>query len=775
MIAFVTPETADAFADSLARSWTLPFWPTLALLITAAIYARGWRVAQSTRAPELPLWRAFCFYAGLGSAWLAIASPLDALGGLLLLAHMVQHLVLMSVAPPLLILGAPQVPLLRGLPRSWVRDFVGPLSIAPGIKILRRVLGHPVTAWLTMNVAYLGWHVPAAYEVALRSSAWHEVEHACFLLSSLLFWHVVLVPWPARPHWSRWAAIPYLVSADIVNTALSAFLVFSGRVLYPTYAAAPRVSGLSAAQDQAAAGAFMWVVGSAIYWVPTIAITLALLSRKTQPRTAARMGHGLVTIGGGLAPGTALRPPPVFDLLRLPLLGALLRSRYGRPALQALSLGVITIVIVDGFVGHPMAAMNLAGVVPWNIVRALAVLALVFVGNLFCMACPFTLPREIARRLGGGRLRWPAWLRTKWIAMALMVLFFFGYERFALWNSPVLTAWLLIGYLGAAFAIDAVFRGASFCKYICPIGQFNFAASLVSPTILRVRSEAVCGTCQNHDCIRGNQQQRGCELDLYLPTKHSNADCTLCMDCVKACPHDNIGLLPRPRTVELLSTHPTASLGRLARRPDLAFAVLVLVFASFANAAVMVAPGASLLTWLGSRVPVLATVSGSLLAVVVAGATAASLVWAASLALRSAEAAPSQEAFGRTAMALLPLGLAMWAAHLLFHLAMALPSLPPLFAQTLGDLHIATIAPQWQAPAVSNGNTLLEVQMILLGMGLIGTITVAWRAAGRSGLRVARRFAAVAPLALLALGLYGLGFWLLLAPMQMRGVMMGAM
>ena len=119
----MNPELSDA----IAASWSLPLWPTLALLLTALLYWRGWRVARLTRAAELPAWRPACFFLGLAAVWLAIASPLDALGGLLLLAHMAQHLVLMSIAPPLLLLGAPQVPLLRGLPRSWARDAVGPV------------------------------------------------------------------------------------------------------------------------------------------------------------------------------------------------------------------------------------------------------------------------------------------------------------------------------------------------------------------------------------------------------------------------------------------------------------------------------------------------------------------------------------------------------------------------------------------------------------------------------------------------------------------------
>ena len=180
-------------------------------------------------------------------------------------------------------------------------------------------------------------------------------------------------------------------------------------------------------------------------------------------------------------------------------------------------------------------------------------------------------------------------------------------SAFALWNSPARTAWLLIAYIGAAFLVDSFFRGASFCKYVCPIGQFNFVGSLISPTTLKIRSAATCDTCATRDCIRGNERQRGCELELYLPEKRSNADCTLCMDCVKACPHDNIGILPRSMTQDVLASEPTSSLGRLSRRTDVAAVALVLVVAGFANAAAMVGPGVSFLAAAGRRLPWLAT------------------------------------------------------------------------------------------------------------------------------------------------------------------------
>jgi cytochrome c oxidase assembly factor CtaG/ferredoxin len=756
----VNPELSDA----IAASWSVPLWATLSLLLTAIIYWRGWRLARLTRSGELPPWRAACFFAGLATVWLAIASPLDVLGNWLLLAHMTQHLLLMSVAPPLLLLGAPTVPLLRGLPRGWVRDGLGPLFTSRMIHAIARFVTHPATGWIAMNVSYLGWHVPAAYELALRSPAWHEVEHACFLLTSLLFWWTVLQPWPSRAHWSRWAVVPYLVTADLANTALSAFLAFSNQVLYPTYAVAPRISGLTAMQDQAAAGAFMWVVGSAIYLVPAIGVTLSLLSHR-RPR------HALVTIGGAPAAGKVQAAP--VDLLRMPIVGALLRARYGRQSLQAASLLVMCIVIAHGFAGHPMAAMNLAGVLPWNILRALGILALLFAGNLFCMACPFTLPRELGRRFGWARFRWPQWLRVKWIGIGVMLAFFFGYERFALWNSPARTAWLLIAYVGAAFLVDTFFRGASFCKYVCPIGQFNFVGSLISPTTLQIHSASTCSTCTTRDCIRGNTQQRGCELELYLPEKRSNADCTLCMDCVKACPHDNIGIMPRSMTQDVLASEPTSSLGRLHRRIDLAVAALVLVFAGFANAVAMVGPGGAFLAAAGRRLPWLTTDMGSFTGVVVVTMMAVGIVWLVSQVARGGE--PRRETFGRGALVLVPLGMGMWAAHLAFHLVMGAPALLPLVEQAAQDFGLHGLgAPLWGAGAmVLQGNGLLQLQLLFLDAGLLLSLYLAWRTVAATP--IARRLLAVAPLALLTIALYAFGFWVLLQPMQMRGVMMGAM
>jgi putative membrane protein len=259
-------------------SWTLPPFAVAGLIASALLYLRGWQKIRRTRPHLFPSWRAGCFLGGLFSLYIAVGSPVDALDDVLLFAHMTQHLIFMSVAPPLLLLGAPAVPLLRALPRWLIRTVLGPLFRAPILHRLFRLLTHPVFAWLAMNITYLGWHLPPAYELALRSEGWHTVEHACFFFTGLLFWFPVIQPWPSVSRGSRWAMMPYLVGADLVNTAFSASLTFAGRVIYPSYAAAPRVFAISPLGDQAAAGALMWVIGSIFYLVPVAVIALHLLS-----------------------------------------------------------------------------------------------------------------------------------------------------------------------------------------------------------------------------------------------------------------------------------------------------------------------------------------------------------------------------------------------------------------------------------------------------------------------------------------------------------------
>jgi putative membrane protein len=278
MVLCIAQFEADPLPANLLTAWSFPVGPFIGLAVATLVYIRGWSAAHKSRPTELPSWRAACFIAGILSLWIALASPIDALDDYLLASHMIQHFILMSVAPPLIALGAPTVPFLRGLPRFIIRILSRPVFQARWLRSTFHVVTHPAFAWLAMNIAYLGWHVPMMFELTFRSERIHDLEHVTFFLTSLVFWWVVLAPWPSRMPWQRWTMIPYLLSADILNTVLSGVLCFSGRVLYPTYAVAERVSSLTPLQDQVAAGAEMWVLNSAVFLVPAVLIVMQLLS-----------------------------------------------------------------------------------------------------------------------------------------------------------------------------------------------------------------------------------------------------------------------------------------------------------------------------------------------------------------------------------------------------------------------------------------------------------------------------------------------------------------
>ena len=276
-------------AQAILHSWSSPIWVDVTLSLTALVYVRGWLSIRNLLPDVIPIWRLAAFLSGLLSLWMAIGSPLEAFDDVSLAAHMVQHLLLMAVAPPLVLLGAPSLPFLRGLPQWIVRRAVGPLLRCAPVKWLGHFLTNPAICWLVATIALIGWHVPAAFELALRSDAWHDVEHICFLTTSLLFWWPAIQPFPSGSTWTRWFIPLYLFLGTLPGGALGAFLTFCDRVLYPSYAAAPRVFGVSPLEDQVIAGALMWVFGTFVYTVPAIAITLQLLAPPSEPSPRRRI------------------------------------------------------------------------------------------------------------------------------------------------------------------------------------------------------------------------------------------------------------------------------------------------------------------------------------------------------------------------------------------------------------------------------------------------------------------------------------------------------
>jgi putative membrane protein len=259
------------------ESTGLPVALALAMAVVALVYGRGWFHLRRFVPDIASAWRPIAFLGGMLAIWLAAGSPLAAYDHELLSVHMVQHLLLSVVAAPLLLLGAPGVPLLHGVP--WiVLGGLATLLRSPSVRSLSRLLVQPAVCWSVAMAVFIWWHTPAIFDLALRSEYWHAVEHASFLASGLLFWWPVVQPWPSAPTWPRWSIPLYLFLATLPCDALSAFLAFSDRVVYPGYLSATRHAGLTALQDQERAGALMWLTVTIAYVIPAVVITIKVLS-----------------------------------------------------------------------------------------------------------------------------------------------------------------------------------------------------------------------------------------------------------------------------------------------------------------------------------------------------------------------------------------------------------------------------------------------------------------------------------------------------------------
>jgi polyferredoxin len=481
----------------------------------------------------------------------------------------------------------------------------------------------------------------------------------------------------------------------------------------------------------------------------------------------------------------ATEPARGIDVLRWPGIGAFLRWRHARSSVQLALLAVAVLLVVHGLTGPDLAPANLSTVLTWVHYRGLLVIALLAAGNLFCAGCPFILVRDWGRRLHVPSRVWPARLRGKWLAIALFVAVLFSYELFDLWALPRATAVLVLAYFAAALAVDLIFKGASFCKHLCPVGQFNFVASTMSPLELRVKDAGTCQACRTEDCIAGRRApaspavvvQRGCELGLFLPAKIGNLDCTFCLDCVQACPRDNIALTDRAPGMELADGRLRSAIGRLQGRADVAVLSVVFTFGAMLNAFAMVSPVYRLEAWLGGALGTTSelVVLGCVFVVALGGLPAVLLGSAA--AVTRAVAPAGIESLGsvvvRYAYGLVPFGFGMWLAHYGFHFLTGALTIGPVTQSAAIDLFgwPALGAPLWGWAGMRPG-AVLPIQLGFIALGTMGSLAVTHLISMRD--RADRPVRATAPWAVLFVVFAAAAIWILLQPMEMRGVELGA-
>lgn len=463
-------------------------------------------------------------------------------------------------------------------------------------------------------------------------------------------------------------------------------------------------------------------------------------------------------------------------------MGRLLAWRHSRTLLQIPLLIVSVVMVLHGLLGPSLSPKNMATVLTWVHFRGALVLILLAAGNFFCLACPFMLVRNLARKLFKPRFNWPRALRNKWLSVVLFAAILFVYELFDLWASPWWTAWLIVGYFGAILAIDGLFKHAVFCKFVCPIGQFNFVASTLSPLEVAVRDQKVCTGCHTKDCIRGEREQqselvviqRGCELALFQPLKVGNMDCTFCLDCVHACPHDNVGIVSRTLGDDLVSDAPRSGIGVFSRRNDIAALAIVFSFGALLNAFGMVSPVFAVENWIGGflhathEAPVLGIIFTSFLVIepIILLGMAAWLTHKWSDSIRPLVPMAVRYSYG-----LVPLGFGMWLAHYGFHFFTGLLTIIPVVQNALANLGLPILgSPLWTWTGIPL-RFVRPIEMMFLGLGLAGSLLVTYRLAEADSPR--RSWRIFVPWAAISVFLSISALWLLYQPMEMRATILG--
>ena len=275
------PVSTNPSIASVLTQWSFDPSIVLGVVLTATIYTIGIReLAHRGRQGRSVSRRHVVYFAlGLLSIVLAFESPIDLLSDQLLTIHMVQHVLLLLIAPPLLLLGKPIPVLVVGAPRPLVRWLAGSHARSSWFRRCTRLLISPFLAWPLFFGILLAWHLPALYDAALTNSGIHLLEHICFLGTGILFWWVIIQPLPGRPRLAYGWRVLYLFASMLPGTGLGLLFIVMATPIYPFYAVLPRLWGISVLDDQALAGNIMMVGGDAILLCALIPVFAGMMER----------------------------------------------------------------------------------------------------------------------------------------------------------------------------------------------------------------------------------------------------------------------------------------------------------------------------------------------------------------------------------------------------------------------------------------------------------------------------------------------------------------
>ncbi len=248
-------------------SWTFDWTALLSVAVLVVLYAIGWRRAHRPGERHPPsLWRLALFAGGILTILVALVSPLDSLGDQMMVMHMVQHMLLLDIAPILLILGLTKV-LLRPVTRR--------------LQVIERragFFGHPAFAVIFYAGVLWMWHVPALYDKAQGNGAIHAFEHMTFFLAGSIYWWHVLSPIRNRQRLAGLGPVAYMAGGKLLVGLLGVALAFAPTVIYPFYAHQPSYWGITPLEDQMMAGLVMALEQSIVMGIALVVLFMQMLN-----------------------------------------------------------------------------------------------------------------------------------------------------------------------------------------------------------------------------------------------------------------------------------------------------------------------------------------------------------------------------------------------------------------------------------------------------------------------------------------------------------------
>lgn len=497
----------------------------------------------------------------------------------------------------------------------------------------------------------------------------------------------------------------------------------------------------------------------------TPAIVWALARRARRADEARQHADG----GGEPYGGPAGRH---YDLLQVPWIKRLLKWRGFQFALQLPNAIVFAVVVIAGIWGTQLGDKNFATVITWLIWWAVIIFTFLFLSRTWCMVCPLV---SVAEWLQRGRLwgvgkrvfslnrKWPRRLRNFWVPTAFFIVLTWMYLFVGLASNPLATAIVTLGlFIGPAIVVSLIFERRTFCRYVCPIGGIIGAYSMTAPLELRNRDDAVCRSCKDKSCYRGNEKGYGCPM-FEMPQKmETNTYCVMCTECIKTCPNDNISLNVRPFLSDLWRTR---KLGF-----DVAAIVVILLGVTVFQTLEMLEPWADISNALveatGFSENVVLTVS--YLAMAVIAPLLIFGLWSVITRVAGGNGAKVKTVFTGFAFAFLPIALTSHLSHNLVHFFEEGVAAVPVISDPLG----------WGWNLFGTANIIAEpilgmeplqfFQMTLITIGYLAAVYVGWRVARQTFGSRLRTVAGLSPMLVLMIIFATINLVLLNLPMGMR-------